>query len=616
MSICNGEISENSASDLFKRRGVRFGSQDMEDEIVSVRSLAITEAKPFGDSSLESSQSRMLIKGGKVVNDDFMFDADVYMEDGIIKQVGKDLVIPGGTKVLEAKGKMIIPGGIDTHTHFQFPFMGTTSIDDFYTGTKAALAGGTTMIMNFVPARDISLLEAYETWRGWADEKVCCDYAFHVIINSWNEKTEEEMEILTKEKGLNSFKMFMAYEDLQMRDKDLLQIFETCARIGAIAQVHAENGDVITMNEKKLLRMGVTGPEGHLYSRPEEIEAEATHRAIVLANQVNCPLYVVHVMSKTAGDIIAEKRQKGYNVYGEAIAAALGTDGLHYFNKCWQHAAAFVMSPPLRPDPTTPKHLMQLLASGVLQATGSDHCTFNLSQKGLGCKDFSKIPNGVNGVEDRLSVIWEKGVMSGYLDPCRFVAITSTNAAKIFNIYPRKGRIQVGSDADIVVWDPHASRTISVKTHHQAVDFNIFEGMEVRGVPVYVISRGKLVVEEGQVHVSQGAGRYIPTQPFSPYVFACLQQRELFPPPVSRNDSEVPDGEIPTTPVSASSIPREYMHAKSAAEFHSRPPTRSGGRNLQDSTFSLSGAQIDDAKGQRSGIRVNNPPGGHSTGLW
>ncbi|KAF8784543.1 dihydropyrimidinase-like isoform X2 [Argiope bruennichi] len=565
---------------------------------------------------LQSSQSRMLIKGGKVVNDDLMFDADVYIEDGIIKQVGKDLVIPGGTKVLEAKGKMIIPGGIDTHTHFQFPFMGTVSVDDFYTGTKAALAGGTTMIMDFVCSQNSSLLEAYETWRGWADEKVCCDYGLHMIVKSWDEKTESEMEILTKEKGINSFKMFMAYEGMQMSDKDLLDIFETCAILGALAQVHAENGDIISVNQKKLLKMGITGPEGHLYSRPEEVESEATYRAITLANQVNCPLYVVHVMSKAAGDIIAKKRQEGYNVYGEAIAAALGADGLHYFRKCWQHAAAFVMSPPLRPDPSTPRHLMQLLSSGCLQTTGSDNCTFNSVQKGMGIKDFTKIPNGVNGVEDRMSVIWEKGVMSGLLDPCRFVAITSANAAKIFNIYPRKGRIQVGSDADIVVWDPHASRTISVKNHHQAVDFNIFEGMEVRGVPVYVISRGKLVVEEGQLHVSTGSGRFIPMQPFSPYVFACVQQKELFPPPVVRDDSEVPDGEIPTTPVNGSSFSREFVRAKSGSEFHSRPPTRSGGRNLQDSTFSLSGAQIDDAKGQRSGIRVNNPPGGHSAGLW
>ncbi|CAL1271126.1 unnamed protein product, partial [Larinioides sclopetarius] len=356
-------------------------------------------------------------------------------------------------------------------------------------------------LVDFVSSKDTSLLEAYDTWRGWADEKVCCDYGLHMIVKSWDEKTESEMEVLTKEKGINSFKMFMAYEDLQMTDRDLLEIFETCASLGALAQVHAENGDIISVNQKKLLKMGITGPEAHLYSRPEEVESEATYRAITLANQVNCPLYVVHVMSKAAGDIIAKKRQEGYNVYGEAIAAALGTDGLHYFRKCWQHAAAFVMSPPLRPDPSTPRHLMQLLSSGSLQATGSDNCTFNSTQKGMGMKDFTKIPNGVNGVEDRMSVIWEKGVMSGLLDPCRFVAITSTNAAKIFNIYPRKGRIQAGSDADIVVWDPHASRTISVKNHHQAVDFNIFEGMEVRGIPIYVISRGKLVVEEGQVSI-------------------------------------------------------------------------------------------------------------------
>ncbi|XP_054709836.1 dihydropyrimidinase-like isoform X2 [Uloborus diversus] len=597
MSVCNGDISESESA---QERSVRFAAEDMEDE---------------------SSQSRILIKGGKVVNDDQMFDADVYIEDGVIKQIGKELVIPGGTKVIEAKGKMVIPGGIDPHTHFQIPFMGTCSIDDFYTGTKAALAGGTTTIIDFVIDKDSSLLEGYEKWRSWADEKVCCDYGLKVAVTSWNDKTESEMEILTKEKGVNSFKMFMAYENMQLGDGDLLKIFETCTKLGALAQVHAENGDIIAYHQQKLLDLGFTGPESHLFSRPEEVEAEATNRAIVLANQVQCPLYVVHVMSKSAAEVIASRRQEGCLVYGEAIAAALGTDGLHYFRKCWQHAAAFVMSPPLRPDPTTPLRLMALLASGALQVTGSDNCTFSLAQKALGMKDFTKIPNGVNGVEERLSLVWEKGVMTGLLDPCKFVAVTSTNAAKIFNMYPRKGRIQVGSDADVVVWDPHASRVISAKTHHLAVDFNIFEGHELRGVPVYVISRGKLVVEDGELHVSQGAGKFVPTQPFSPYVFACLQQRERYHAPVARGDSDVPDGDIPISPLSHNiSMPREYIQGisggKGGQEFHSRPPTRGGTRNLQDSTFSLSGAQIDDDKGQRCGIRVNNPPGGRSSGLW
>ncbi|XP_064864864.1 dihydropyrimidinase isoform X2 [Oncorhynchus nerka] len=431
------------------------------------------------------NQSRILIKGGKIVNEDCSIISDVYIEDGRIKEVGLNLQIPAGVTVIDATDKLVIPGGIDTHTHMELAFMGTKAVDDFHIGTKAALAGGTTMILDFViPQRGTSLLEAYDRWRVTADAKVCCDYSLHVAVTWWSDK-------------------------------------------GA----------------KKMLSLGITGPEGHELCRPEEVEAEATQRAITIAHAVNCPLYVVHVMSKSAAKVVSNARRNGRVVFGEPIAAGLGTDGTHCWHKDWAHAAKFVMGPPLRPDPSTPGYLMDLLANDDLSVTGTDNCTFSVCQKALGKDDFTKIPNGVNGVEDRMSVIWEKGVHSGKMDENRFVAVTSSNAAKIFNFYPQKGKIAKGCDADVVIWDPKATRTISAATHHQAVDYNIFEGMECHGVPVVTISRGKVVYERGQLKTQPGQGRFVPRQPYAEFIYKRVNQREQVgqPSPVIRKPY---DGEI------------------------------------------------------------------------
>lgn len=524
----------------------------------------------------------------------------------------------------------MLPGGIDTHTHLNTSFMGCQSADDFYTGTRAALAGGTTTILDIViPEKGTSLIEAFKKWRSWADGVACCDYALRVAVPEFIAgKTDVEMETLVKEHGVNSFKCFMAYKDcLMLRDEDLLKVFQKCRDLGALPIVHAENGDIIDFNIKKLKSLGITGPEGHLQSRPEEVEAEATNRAVVLANQVNCPVYIVHVMSRSAADVIANARSRGCVVFGEPITAGLGTDGSHYFNRCWRHAAAHVLSPPLRPDKHTAEHLVNMLAAGQLQTTGSDHCTFNSELKANGTKDFSKIPNGVNGVEERLMILWEKGVKTGKLNVKQFVAATSTNAAKIFNLYPRKGRLAKGSDADIIIWGNKA-HIIKAETHHSNVDFNIFEGMQVSGVPLFVITNGKVVLDESGLHVTQGTGRYLPCAPFCNHVFDTIRERGKYI-KVDRDGKVEANGSNGTASNAANNTgpsgPVDYpstqptmsipLDMQNAPQFY-KGTTRSGVRNLQDSSFAISGAQIDDDKVGKTAIRVHNPPGGRSSGIW
>ncbi|XP_014478564.1 PREDICTED: dihydropyrimidinase isoform X1 [Dinoponera quadriceps] len=592
---------------------------------------------------LQSAQNRLLIKNGKVVNDDGIIDSDVYIEDGIIRQMGRNLIIPGGTRIIDARGKYVMPGGIDPHTHFEFEFMDTKTVDDFYQGTKAAVAGGTTMIIDFVvPRKEESLVEAYERYRQNADQKVCCDYALHVAVTSWSPKVKEDMATLTKTCGVGSFKMFMAYRDmLMLRDPELIESFKACKELGAVAMVHAENGDIIAENAQKLLDAGVTGPEGHEMSRPEEVEAEAVNRACVIANQINCPLYVVHVMSRSAAAEVEAARKRGICVFGETLAAAIGTDGTHSWHKCWRHAAGHLLSPPLRSDPDTPRALLDMLTKDNLQVIGSDNCTFSAEQKALGKDDFTKIPNGVNGVEDRMSVLWEKGVHAGIMDPQRFVAVTSANAARIFNLYPRKGVIAVGSDADIVVWDPNRKRTISAETHVQAVDFNIFEGMEVTGVPEYVIVNGRVCVDECELKAVHGFGRYVNTEPFGTFVYDMINEKEKRPRGVARTEAEAKrhaeeDAAIAKAKEAARAAAARANQTNGTHESpkpklqpiscmptlpdsavvtpSTKGPRMEGQRNLQDSTFSIS-EDVEEAR--RACIRVNNPPGGRSAGgFW
>ena len=472
----------------------------------------------------------VLIKNGTIVNEDDTFKSDVLCRDGKIVEIAENITPPAGVRVVDATEKLVIPGGIDPHTHCQLPFMGTVAADDFNYGTRAAVAGGTTMLIDFaLPQKGVSLMETYNTWRGWADPKVVCDYGLHMGVTWWDDegKVAADMEELAAKHGVVSFKCFMAYKNVfQITDQQMLEIFKTCKKVGALAQVHAENGDAIVEGQKRMLERGITGPEGHVMSRPEEVEGEATYRALMIGHRVNTPVYIVHVMSKAACDAVAKARSLGWVSYGEPIAAGLGTDGTNCWHDDWRHAAGYVMGPPLRPDPTTKEYLMNHLACGVLQVVGTDNCTFNGNQKAMGKDNFTKIPNGINGLQDRMSIVWEKGVYGGKISQEQFVAVTSTNAARLFGVYPQKGRIHLGSDADIAVWDPKSVRTISAKTHFHAVDFNIFEGMTVHGNCYATISRGKVVFENGKLEVENGAGKYVPRKQYS-YSFNGIAERDV-----------------------------------------------------------------------------------------
>ncbi|MCH7636545.1 MAG: dihydropyrimidinase, partial [Proteobacteria bacterium] len=459
----------------------------------------------------------VLIQGGTVVNADRSFRADVLCQDGAIAAVGEGLDTPKGAAIVDAGGQYVMPGGIDPHTHMQLPFMGTVASEDFETGTAAGLAGGTTMIIDFViPNPQQNIMEAYNQWRGWAEKSVA-DYSFHVAITWWDDSVHADMETLVKKHGVNSFKHFMAYKHAIMCDDEtLINSFTRARELGAIVTVHAENGDLVFRLQQETFDKGVAGPEGHPLSRPPEVEGEAANRAIRIAEVLKVPLYVVHNSCRQSLGAITRARNEGQRVFGEVLAGHLLIDDSVYRNKDFEFAAAHVMSPPFR-SKENQDALWRGLQSGNLQTTASDHCCFCADQKAAGKDDFRLIPNGTAGIENRLEVLWHHGVSTGRLTMNEFVRITSTNAAQIFNIYPRKGSISVGADADIVVWDPQASKTISTKTDHQNVDFNIFEGMTVKGCASHTISQGKVVYANGELDVERGAGRYIDRPVFAPY---------------------------------------------------------------------------------------------------
>ena len=450
-----------------------------------------------------------VIKNGTIVTADLTYKADVLVDLGKIIEIGPNL---SGDKTLDATGCYVMPGGIDPHTHLEMPFMGTYSTDDFESGTRAALAGGTTMVVDFVlPGQGQGLMDAAQMWSNKSG-RANCDYSYHMAITWWGQKVWEDMEASVKA-GMTSFKHFMAYKGaLMVNDDEMYQSFKRIGDLGGLAMVHAENGDVVAELTAKLLAEGNTGPEAHAYSRPPQVEGEATNRAIMIADMAGVPLYVVHTSCEDSHEAIRRARMAGKRVWGEPLIQHLTLDESEYFNADWDHAARRVMSPPFR-NKLHQDSLWAGLQSGSLSVVATDHCAFTTEQKRFGRGDFSKIPNGTGGLEDRMPMLWTYGVATGRLTPNEFVAVTSTNIAKILNCYPKKGAVLVGADADLVVWDPEKSKIISAKNQQSAIDYNVFEGKAVKGLPRYTLTRGEVAIDDGAVKTREGHGTFVGREP-------------------------------------------------------------------------------------------------------
>src|SRR5579863_2363792 len=453
--------------------------------------------------------SSVLIQNGTIVNADSTVKADLLMDGETIKEIRAGIPADAADTVVDATGLLLLPGGIDAHTHLDMPFGGSKSADDFETGTRAAAIGGTTTIVDFaIQARGTKMRTALDTWWKKAEGKTCIDYGLHMIVTDLGGAGLEDMDEMVRE-GVASFKLFMAYPNvLMVDDATIFKALKQTSKNGALVCMHAENGSVIDVIVQQALADGKTAPVYHALTRPTIAEAEAVNRAIALAEIAHAPVYIVHLSSEDALNQVREARSRGVPAFAETCPQYLLLS-IDELKRSGFEGAKYVLTPPLREKENLPK-LWDGLKDDNLQVVSTDHCPFCFEdQKVLGKDDFTKIPNGGPGIENRLQLIYHHGVNQGKLTINRFVELVSTAPARIFGMYPKKGVIAVGSDADIVLWDPQAAHTISAATHHMRVDYSMFEGFKVKGNARDVYSRGELIVENGKYLGKPGRGAYL-----------------------------------------------------------------------------------------------------------
>ncbi|HKI77974.1 MAG TPA: dihydropyrimidinase [Ignavibacteriaceae bacterium] len=450
-----------------------------------------------------------LIKNGRIITADQDYLADIYMEKDKITTIGFNLKIEADN-IHDAKEKYVIPGGVDVHTHLDMPFGGTTSCDDFESGTRAAAFGGTTSIVDFaIQSKGMKMREALDVWWKKAENKATTDYSFHMIITDLPDAGLEDMNDMVRE-GVSSFKLFMAYPGvLMVDDATIFKAMKQTAQNGALVCMHAENGSVIDTIVQRTLAEGKTAPIYHALTRPTTAEAEAVNRAIALSEIAGAPVYIVHLSSNEALEKVSEARDRGLPTYAETCPQYLFLSIEENMNKPGFEDAKYVFTPPLREKWHQDK-LWAGIRKNTLQVVSTDHCPFCYKeQKELGKDDFTKIPNGGPGIEHRLQLLYDGGVSEGRISLNRWVELCSTTPAKMFGLYPRKGTISVGSDADIVIWDPRKEHTISAHTHHMCADYSMFEGKKLKGNADTVFSRGEVIMKDDKFLGKPGRGQFI-----------------------------------------------------------------------------------------------------------